>query len=174
MEKKELEQMQDQANWAGFMLDLPFASKPGEKFSYCSGNFYLLAEILQRASKMKCHDFARKYLFDVLQFSKTYWDENKNGVNHGWGDLYTTPYDMAKIGSLLLQEGKWNAETGCFMRNGYKIFNPCIISTKQNRMVMAGGWIVIALMKFRLWEGGSANVCTEGQKCGYHNHRWWF
>jgi hypothetical protein len=102
--------MQDQADWAEFMLGLPFSSKPGEKFSYCSGNFYLLAEILQRTTKMKCHDFARKYLFDVLQFDTTYWDENKKGVNHGWGDLYMRPYDMAKIGSLLLQEGKWNGK----------------------------------------------------------------
>ena len=108
--EKELEQMQDQADWAGFMLDLPFSSKPGEKFSYCSGNFYLLAEILQRATKMKCHDFARRYLFDVLQFGTTYWDENKKGVNHGWGDLYMRPYDLAKIGSLILQEGKWNGK----------------------------------------------------------------
>ncbi|GAA0527871.1 serine hydrolase domain-containing protein [Chitinophaga japonensis] len=108
--EKELEQMQDQADWAGFMLDLPFSSKPGEKFSYCSGNFYLLAEILQRATKMKCHDFARKYLFDALQFGTTYWDQNKKGVNHGWGDLYMRPYDMAKIGALLLQEGKWNGK----------------------------------------------------------------
>jgi CubicO group peptidase (beta-lactamase class C family) len=108
--EKELEQMQDQADWAGFMLDLPFSSKPGEKFAYCSGNFYLLAEILQRATKMKSHDFARKYLFNVLQFGKTYWDENNKGVNHGWGDLYMLPYDMAKIGSLILQEGKWNGK----------------------------------------------------------------
>lgn len=108
--EKELEQMQQQANWAGFMLDLPFSSKPGEKFSYCSGNFYLLAEILQRATKMKCHDFAKRYLFNVLQFGATYWDENKKGVNHGWGDLYMRPYDLAKLGSLLLQEGKWNGK----------------------------------------------------------------
>ncbi|OQP52484.1 hypothetical protein A4R26_28715 [Niastella populi] len=108
--EKELEHMQDQADWAGFMLGLPFSSKPGEKFSYCSGNFYLLAEILQRATKMNCHDFARKYLFDVLQFNTTYWDKNKKGVNHGWGDLYMRPYDLAKIGSLLLREGKWQGK----------------------------------------------------------------
>ena len=106
--EKELEQMQNQDDWAGFMLDLPFSTKPGEKFAYCSGNFYLLAEIVQRATKMKCHDFARKYLFDILQFGTTYWEENKKGVNHGWGDLYLLPYDLAKIGSLLLQAGKWN------------------------------------------------------------------
>lgn len=108
--EKELGQMQQQANWAGFMLDLPFASKPGEKFAYCSGNFYLLAEILQRATKMKCHDFAKKYLFNALQFGTTYWDKNKKGVNHGWGDLYLRPYELAKIGALLLQQGKWNGK----------------------------------------------------------------
>lgn len=108
--EKELGQMQQQDDWAGFMFDLPFSSKPGEKFAYCSGNFYLLAEILQRATKMKCHDFAKKYLFNALQFGTTFWDKNKKGVNHGWGDLYMNPYDLAKLGSLLLQEGKWNGK----------------------------------------------------------------
>ena len=108
--EKELGQMQQQADWAGFMFDLPFSSKPGEKFAYCSGNFYLLAEVLQRATKMKCHDFARKYLFSLLQFGTTHWDKNKKGVNHGWGDLYMRPYDLAKLGSLVLNEGKWKGK----------------------------------------------------------------
>jgi CubicO group peptidase (beta-lactamase class C family) len=89
--EKELQQMQETGDWVGFMFNLPFASNPGEKFSYCSGNFYLLAEILQRATKMKGHEFARKYLFDLLQFHKTYWEENSKGVNHGWGDLHLHP-----------------------------------------------------------------------------------
>jgi CubicO group peptidase (beta-lactamase class C family) len=106
--EKELEQMQENPDWVEFMLTLPFSSEPGEKFSYCSGNFYLLAEILQRTTKMKCHEFGKKYLFDLLQFRETYWEENSKGVNHGWGDLHVHPYDLAKIGSLLLNDGKWN------------------------------------------------------------------
>lgn len=108
--EKELEQMQDSPDWVGFMLSLPLASQVGEKFSYCSGNFYLLAEILQRTTKMTCHEFARKYLFDPLQFGKTYWEANSKGINHGWGDLYMNPYDLAKIGCLVLNEGKWNGK----------------------------------------------------------------
>lgn len=108
--ERELEQMQDQENWAAFMLDLPFTSKPGEQFSYCSGNFYLLAEILHWAAKMNSHDFAKTYLFDPLDFGANYWDKNKRGVHHGWGDLYLRPFDMAKIGALLLQKGKWNGK----------------------------------------------------------------
>jgi CubicO group peptidase (beta-lactamase class C family) len=106
--EKELEQMQENPDWVEFMLTLPFSSEPGKKFSYCSGNYYLLAEILQRTTKMKCHEFAKKYLFDLLQFRKTYWEENSKGVNHGWGDLYIHPYDLAKIGCLILNDGKWN------------------------------------------------------------------
>lgn len=60
--EQELEQMQEGDDWAGFMLGLPFSSTPGETFSYCSGNFYLLAELLQRATGMTCHDFARKFV----------------------------------------------------------------------------------------------------------------
>lgn len=105
--EKELQQMQETQDWAGYMFSLPFSSNPGEKFSYCSGNFYLLAEILQRATKMKSHEFARRYLFDPLQFHKTYWEENNKGVNHGWGDLHLHPYDMAKLGCLIVNDGKW-------------------------------------------------------------------
>jgi CubicO group peptidase (beta-lactamase class C family) len=108
--EKELEQMQDSPDWVAFMLNLPFSSQVGEKFSYCSGNYFLLAEILQRTTKMKCHEFARKYLFDPLQFRKSYWEENSKGINHGWGDLHINPYDLAKIGCLLLSDGKWNGK----------------------------------------------------------------
>jgi Beta-lactamase len=106
--ERELEQMQESPDWVKFMFTLPFSSEPGEKFSYCSGNFYLLAEILQRTTKMKCEEFAKKYLFDLLQFRETYWEENNKGVNHGWGDLHIRCYDLAKIGCLLLNDGKWD------------------------------------------------------------------
>ena len=106
--EKELMQMRNSDDWVKFMFSLPFETIPGKKFSYCSGNFYLLAEILQRATKMTCLDFARKFLFKPMEFGETYWLKNKKGVNHGWGDLYITTYDMAKIGCLILDSGKWN------------------------------------------------------------------
>ena len=106
--EKELNQMTNSADWVKFMFSLPFDAMPGQKFSYCSGNFYLLAEILQRTTKMTCHDFAKKYLFDTLNFNESYWLKNYTGVNQGWGDLHIHPYDLAKIGYLLLNDGKWN------------------------------------------------------------------
>ena len=106
--EKELQQMNKSQDWVKFMFNLPFESIPGDEFSYCSGNFYLLAEILQRTTKMTCLDFAKEYLFQPLDFGESYWEQNYKGVNHGWGDLFLTTYDMAKIGRLILNGGKWN------------------------------------------------------------------
>lgn len=106
--EKELTQMRNREDWVKFQFSLPFETIPGEKFSYCSGNFYLLAEILQRSTKMTCIDFARRFLFKPMEFGETYWLKNYKGVNHGWGDLYISTYDMAKIGCLILNNGKWN------------------------------------------------------------------
>lgn len=108
--EKELRQMVKSADWVKFMFNLPFETTPGQKFSYCSGNFYLLAEILQRTTKMTCYDFAIKYLFKPLNFTKSFWQENNKRVNHGWGDLHISIYDMAKIGCLLLNNGYWNGK----------------------------------------------------------------
>lgn len=108
--EKELSQMRGSKDWVKFMLTLPFANKPNVQFSYCSGNFYLLAEILQRATKMSCHNFAKKYLFKPLDFGKSYWLANDKGVNSGWGDLHISIYDFAKIGCLVLNNGIWNGK----------------------------------------------------------------
>jgi CubicO group peptidase (beta-lactamase class C family) len=108
--EKELNQMTNSADWVRFMFNLPFDTMPGQKFSYCSGNFYLLAEILQRTTKMTCHEFAKKYLFNPLNFGESYWLKNYKSVNQGWGDLHIHPYDLAKIGCLLLNDGKWNGK----------------------------------------------------------------
>jgi CubicO group peptidase (beta-lactamase class C family) len=108
--EKELRKMRSSEDWVKFMLTLPFETTPNKQFSYCSGNFYLLAEVLQRATKMSCHDFAKTYLFKPLDFGKSYWIANDKGINSGWGDLHISIYDFAKIGCLVLNNGTWNGK----------------------------------------------------------------
>jgi CubicO group peptidase (beta-lactamase class C family) len=95
-------------NWPKFIFDIPFVADPGRQFSYCSCNYYLLAEIIYRATKLSPEDFAKKYLFNELGITSVYWSKNKQGINYGWGDLALEPHDLAKIGQLLLDGGKWN------------------------------------------------------------------
>ncbi len=98
-------------NWAGFIFNIPFVAAPGQQFSCCSCNYYLLAEIIYRATKLSPEDFAKKYLFYPLDITSVYWSKNDKGINYGWGDLALKPYDLAKIGQLLLDDGKWNGKT---------------------------------------------------------------
>lgn len=94
-------------NWADYIFHIPFQTTPGSAFSYCSCNYYLLAEIIYRATKSSPEDFAKKYLFGPLGINDMYWTKNDKGVNYGWGDLALEPMDMAKIGQLLLDTGTW-------------------------------------------------------------------
>ena len=105
--EKALNDMRKSPDWVKFIFNLPIASKPGETFSYCSCNFYLLGEIIYRTAKLTPHEFAKKYLFSPLQISNSKWLTNYKGINNGWGDLFLFPIDMAKIGKLILDKGKW-------------------------------------------------------------------
>jgi len=98
-------------NWPKFIFKIPFVADPGRQFSYCSCNYYLLAEIIYRATGLAPEDFAKKYLFNELGIKSVYWSKNKQGINYGWGDLCLQPHDLAKIGQLLLDGGKWNNKT---------------------------------------------------------------
>lgn len=96
------------ADWPEFIFNIPFVTDPGKQFSYCSCNYYLLGEIIYRATRLSPENFAKKYLFDEIGIKSVYWSKNKRGINYGWGDLALEPRDLAKIGQLLLDGGKWN------------------------------------------------------------------
>ena len=108
--EKALSNMRKTNDWVNFIFNLPITSKPGDKFSYCSCNFYLLGEIIYRTTKLIPHEFAKKYLFRPLEIENTKWLTNYKGMNNGWGDLFLYPADMAKIGQMVLDKGKWQGK----------------------------------------------------------------
>ena len=50
----------------------------------------------------------RSCLFQPLGIDKPRWDESPQGINTGGWGLYLKTEDLAKMGQLLLQGGKWN------------------------------------------------------------------
>jgi hypothetical protein len=90
-----------------FALDRQMASEPGSQFAYCNMGSHLLSAILQQATGMTTLDFARQNLFEPLGIQEVMWPADAKGVNHGWGDLHLYPRDMAKIGYLWLNQGRW-------------------------------------------------------------------
>jgi CubicO group peptidase (beta-lactamase class C family) len=102
-----LRQMDQSKDWVQFMLDLPMAAEPGSKFVYCSGVMHLLSAIISQATGSSALEFARRELFQPLGIEDVIWPSDPQGVSRGWGDLHLRPRDMAKIGYLWLNQGRW-------------------------------------------------------------------
>ncbi len=93
-----------------FMLDLPMVSEPGAQYGYCSGGMHLLSSVVSKATGMNAEAFARKHLFAPLGIRNFIWPHDPQGVSHGFGNLHLLPRDMAKLGWLFLNQGKWQGK----------------------------------------------------------------
>jgi CubicO group peptidase (beta-lactamase class C family) len=94
-------------DWVKFMLDMPMAVPAGSQFNYCSGCSHLLSAILQQTTGMNTRDFAEQHLFKPLGISNATWETDVAGIPIGGWGLQLTPRDMAKLGYLYLQGGRW-------------------------------------------------------------------
>ncbi|HEU4390412.1 MAG TPA: serine hydrolase [Blastocatellia bacterium] len=101
-----LSEMMGSKDWIQFMLDLPMRDEPGSRFEYCSGGMHLLSGAITKATGETALAFARRELFDPLGITDVAWPADQ-GVSHGWGDLHLQPRDMAKLGYLWLNNGRW-------------------------------------------------------------------
>lgn len=97
------------------IFDQPLAHSPGAVFEYNSGLSMTLGAILQRKTSMEVEIFADEYLFKPMDIKYVWhnsviWEDDENGLAHCGGGLYLRPIDMAKIGSLVYQDGKWKGK----------------------------------------------------------------
>ncbi len=102
------DQMRQTDDWVQFMLDLPMAEPPGTRFEYCNGASLLLAAIIQETTGMNASAFSEVHLFGPLGISDVAWPSNPQGITIGSGGLRMLPHDMAKIGYLYLNKGRWD------------------------------------------------------------------
>ncbi len=98
-------------DWLQYTLNLPMVNDPGTVANYCSMGVVLAAEIISQASGMTIDKFAEKYLFEPLGIHNIQWAHTSNKeVIPSAKRLYLTSRDMAKIGQLILNQGKWNGQ----------------------------------------------------------------
>jgi CubicO group peptidase (beta-lactamase class C family) len=91
-----------------YLLERPLVAVPGKTFVYNSGISILLGEIIHKVSRLPADKFAERYLFGPLGITNYYWLKYPNGVVQTGGGLWLRPYDMAKIGYLYLNGGRWD------------------------------------------------------------------
>lgn len=102
--------MASKADFFRYVLEKPLATTPGAKFTYNSGISLMLGEIVHKASGLPADKFAERYLFGPLGITKYYWQKAPNGVVNTLGGLWLRPRDMAKIGQLMLDGGRWKGK----------------------------------------------------------------
>lgn len=96
--------------WDRFYLDRPMKSQPGTTFLYDSGGVILMSSLLQARTGLHADAFAERYLFAPLDIRRSSWSGNTEGHPHTGGGLHLRPRDMAKLGQLYLQGGRWHGQ----------------------------------------------------------------
>jgi CubicO group peptidase (beta-lactamase class C family) len=82
-------------------------AQPGTVFNYSSGAVHLLSAVLAKKSGMETAKFAARHLFGPLGIRDFAWQKDRAGLSIGGWGLQLRPRDMAKLGYLMLREGRW-------------------------------------------------------------------
>ena len=90
-----------------YVLGLPATAPPGQEFFYNTGALTLVSAIIRKATRHPLDEFARANLFEPLGITAAEWNRVKGDTDAG-GGLRLRPRDMAKIGQLVLADGRWN------------------------------------------------------------------
>ena len=94
-------------------LQSPLAYPPGEHFSYSSGTTNLLARwVYDRlgATPQASVDFFRQQILSPLGMAHTTFEVDASGVFVGSSYIYASARDWARLGLLMLDDGKWEGE----------------------------------------------------------------
>jgi CubicO group peptidase (beta-lactamase class C family) len=107
--EKALAAMRHSPDWAAFALAIPMRADPGSLYAYCSCNNHLLSSIITATTGKSLLEFTQKNLFGPLGITDVVWPADPKGRTHGWGDLHLYPHDMARLGLLYLNRGRWGS-----------------------------------------------------------------
>jgi CubicO group peptidase (beta-lactamase class C family) len=116
------------------ILGLPLTTDPGSRFEYSSATSHLLSAVVADASRGSTLDYARDRLFGPLgigtedafeplivgpptpeqleQFDRAAvaWPADPQGYHFGFAFLKLPTRDLARLGFLYLNEGRWEDE----------------------------------------------------------------
>ena len=91
-----------------YALSRPFAVDPGSDYDYNGGLTQVMAAVLVRATGISLQEYARTKLFGPLGITDVEWVGELAGMPSAASGLRLRARDLAKIGSLYLNGGKWN------------------------------------------------------------------
>ena len=97
-------------DWVKGFLDSDTKFQPGTKFEYNSLNTYMLCAILHKRSNIDLTVYLQPRLFTPLGIHDVQWEKCPRGiVKGGWG-CYLSADELAKLGQLYLNMGRWTLD----------------------------------------------------------------
>ncbi len=97
------------SDWIKTALAQPLVAEPGTRFQYSTGNTHLLSAVLTEATGMSTQAFATRKLFDPMGIKVHGWSTDPHGIYQGGNNLSLIPRDMAKLGQLYLDGGRFGS-----------------------------------------------------------------
>ncbi|WP_326542458.1 serine hydrolase [Pseudorhodoferax sp.] len=135
---------------ARYVLDRPVSALPGTHFNYNGGLTAVLGLLLEERTGQSLEDYARQRLFEPLGLRDWEWVNDVRGRTRAYTGLRLRPRDVARIGRLVLQGGRW-----------------------EGRQIVPQAWVQTLLAPCRPgeeyghhWWLGS--VWVRGQQVGWH------
>lgn len=97
-----------------YSLSINMLDNPGTTWRYCNANSFLLGVVisaaLKRAGLPDIFQFADTHLFAPLNITNYQIYKSPDGYLYGQGNARFLPRDLAKLGLLVLNDGKWRGQ----------------------------------------------------------------
>lgn len=96
--------------WAKDFIASGVKFKPGTAFEYNSLNTYMLCAIVHKLTGETVSSYLGKKLYSKLGINDYFYETSPEGIEKGGWGLYLTVESMAKLGQLILNDGKWQGK----------------------------------------------------------------
>lgn len=93
--------------WLTYLLGISQPNEPGKNWVYADINAALIGAIIEEKTGMSLRDYADEKVFKPLGITKYFWYTNPANQTVAAGTLFLSTLDLAKIGVLVANEGKW-------------------------------------------------------------------
>lgn len=126
-----------------FVLGQALVRPPGRVYTYNGGLTALLATIIERRSGLSIDAMAGEALFSPLGIADVEWMRYADGTPNAVSGLRMRPRDVAKIGQMVLDGGRWN---------GWPVVSPAWIGESLTPQVNGEG---LYFYGYQWWLGRS-------------------
>ncbi len=141
--------LRNSKNWVNYILSLGTEKKPGEYYNYSNGGSHVLAAILTEITESPVAKYAESHLFSHIGIKNYKWAKDPQGINHGYSNLELSARDMAKLGILYLNKGRWG-----------------------NKQIISSSWVEKSLKTHSYPNRGRFNPFRLYPYNGY-GYQWW-